>query len=208
MRALSAGEWLGGGLLIAAIAASSWTWYSLALRCGFPPGLAAVPAISLDLGGIAFGRNWIFGRTDQLRRWGRITTIAAVVVSVAGNSIEHAIAADLIELTPPIVLAVGAIPAAAVFAVAHQLGLAQAPVRTAPRPRKPTPAAPVVAPPEPLFPTATQMRTKRGAALDYARRHWPVTAAQIKRGLAPQMKISDTEAARVRDMVAAERAAS
>jgi hypothetical protein len=121
-------QWLGLGVFLAAIAGSSITWYALALRCSFPQGLAAVPTIALDLGGLVYGRNWIRGSTWRLRRWGRITTILAVLISVAGNGIEHAIAAGLFPVDLWLVLAVGAVPAAALFAIAHQFALAGEPV--------------------------------------------------------------------------------
>jgi hypothetical protein len=129
MRAVTLDQWLGLGVFLAAIAGSSTTWYALALRCGFPEGLAAVPTIALDVGGIVFGRNWIFGETARLRRWGFITTVLAVGISVVGNGIEHAIAAGLLSVDLWLVIAVGAVPPAALFAVAHQLALRSAPER-------------------------------------------------------------------------------
>jgi hypothetical protein len=128
LRRVTLDQWLGLGVFLAAIAGSSVTWYALALRCGFPPGLAAVPTIALDVGGIVFGRNWIFGGTRQLRKWGAITTILAVGLSVAGNGAEHAIAAGLMAVDLWLVVAVGAVPPAVLFAVAHQLALASVPV--------------------------------------------------------------------------------
>src|SRR4051812_48029397 len=118
-------QWLALGVFLAAIAGSSVTWYALALRCQFPPVLAAVPAIALDLGGLVYGRNWIMGSSERLRRWGMVTTILAVAISVAGNGIEHAIAADRMPVELWLLFVVGAIPAAALFALAHQFALAR-----------------------------------------------------------------------------------
>lgn len=127
LRGLTLDQWLALGVFLAAIAGSSVTWYALARRCEFPPVLAAVPAIGLDLGGVVFGRNWILGGSARLRTWGMVTTILAVVLSVVGNGAEHAIAAGLLNVTLLMVVVVGSVPAAVLFAVVHQVALAASP---------------------------------------------------------------------------------
>lgn len=127
LAAVTLDQWLALGVFLAAIAGSSVTWYALAIRCQFPPVLAAVPAIGLDLGGVVFGRNWILGGSARLRTWGMITTILAVALSVIGNGAEHAIAAGLLDVTLLMVVVVGSVPAAVLFAVVHQVALATGP---------------------------------------------------------------------------------
>lgn len=225
-RAATLVEWLGLLVFVSAVIASAWTWYELALRCEFPPVLAAIPAISLDAGGLYFGVNWITGRTEAVRRWGRATTVVAVLASVAGNSVEHALSSGMIAVTLPIVLAVGAVPALALFGVAHQWSLIDSATRgrrtSAREPRAaPAPAAPEVrstrrppTPPTVASParpsmldevTAGPSTGKRAAALIWTRAHWPVAAAEIRMGVRP-VEITITEACRVRDKVAAEHA--
>jgi len=123
VKAIRFHEWIAGLLFLATAAASSWAWFGLALACGFPWQLAWVPAAALDLGEIYFGTNWISGRTEALRTWGMITAIVALIVSVAGNSAEHAIEVHMLLVTLPIVLVVGAVPVLILFGVGHQLSL-------------------------------------------------------------------------------------
>ena len=141
VKSVTAAQWAAAGIITAALAGSSWAWYGLALRTGFPHGLAAVPTIALDLGALYYGRNWITGRTAALRRWGLVTTVAAVVISIGGNSVEHAIAAGFLAVTLPLALAVGAIPPVTAFAAAHQWALDRAAPPRRPA-RRMVPAAP------------------------------------------------------------------
>ena len=229
-RAATFDEWVGAAIFLAAVAASGVTWYDLAVRAAFPAGLAAVPAIGLDVGALFFGRAWVVGRTSKIRAWGRIATVAAVVVSVAGNAVEHAVAAGLLAVTLPIVVIVGAVPAVAAFGVAHLMALnhgmtraavpSRARISTAPAAAL-APAAPEVrstrrppTPPTVASParpsmldevTAGPSTGKRAAALIWTRAHWPVAAAEIRMGVRP-VEITITEACRVRDKVAAEHA--
>lgn len=114
-------QWLGMAIFATVIAGSAVAWYGLARQAKFPPILAAAPTVALDLGALFFGLNWIFGQTRRLQAWGKITTILAVLVSVVGNAAAHAVDGKPVSLW--LVAAVGAIPPAAAFAVAHQIAL-------------------------------------------------------------------------------------
>lgn len=214
VKAIRPDEWIAISVFALTVVASTYTWFGLALSAHFPDMIAWVPSISIDLGGLYFARNWIAGRTPRIRFWGEATTIMAFLVSLGGNAVQHAIEAGFLYVNVWIVLGVGAVPALALFAVVHQWALATVtagrpsrPARTATAPTvelgsrgTPTPPTPTVAPA-----AASGKGGKRAEALDYARKHWPVKAGEIRMHMAAHGGISMTEATRVRDRVAAER---
>ncbi len=114
---------MAGIVFGSAVAGSSYTWFQLALHTQWVEWLAWVPFMAIDVGGLYFGHNWITGRTTRVRVWGKATTLLMVAISVAGNGIEHAISGGFVAVSLWLNVSVGAIPAIAVFAVAHQWAL-------------------------------------------------------------------------------------
>ncbi len=214
VKAVRPDEWIAISVFALTVVASTYTWFGLAQSAHFPDLIAWVPSISIDLGGLYFARNWIAGRTNRIRFWGEATTIMAFLVSLGGNAVQHAIEAGFLAVNVWIVLAVGAVPALALFAVVHQWALGATPVLRAPRSTR-TGAAPTVVlgskgtptpPPSTVPPAAPSGKGgKRAVALDWARANWPVKAGEIRLHMAAHGGISMTEATRVRDKVAAER---
>jgi len=101
--------------------------------------------------------QWLSGSvTEQAKRWGRGVAIACLLVSIAGNTIEHTMAAN--GWVPPrevlIMMAVvwGSIPPLAFFVAVHMYSLTKSPIRrrkakvtepvateSSPKPAKPEP---------------------------------------------------------------------
>lgn len=143
---------LAGIVFLAAVAGSSYTWFQLAVHTEWATWLAWVPFVAIDVGGLYFGHNWITGRTTRVRVWGKTTTLLTVAISVTGNGIEHAIAGGFVQVTLWLNVAVGAIPAAVLFALAHQWALKRHDAAKTPRrapEAKMAPAATVPKPPAP-----------------------------------------------------------
>jgi hypothetical protein len=213
VKAVRPDEWIAISVFALTVVASTYTWFGLAQSAHFPNLIAWVPSISIDLGGLYFAHNWIAGRTNRIRFWGEATTIMAFGVSLGGNAVQHAIEARFLVINVWIVLAVGAVPALALFAVVHQWALTAVTVR-APRPARPGAAPTVVlgskgtpTPPQSTVPVAAPSGKggKRAEALRWTRDNWPVRAGEIRLHMAAHGEISMTEATRVRDKVAAER---
>lgn len=110
---------VGAGLVGASTAATSAvSLYSLAVLCGIPAPLAAALPIALDAGAGVAALVWITER-GELRTWGRGVAVAALVATLAGNGVQHAITSGLLAVTLPLVLLVGACIPAMLWAVVH-----------------------------------------------------------------------------------------
>jgi hypothetical protein len=131
-----------GGLAAVALAAALLSFASLrnlAVVCGTPPGLAWLLPVCIDAAALVATRVWLTGDApDAARRAARLLALTMIVLSVAGNATDHALAAYAVR--PPwwAVVAVAAVPPAVLGAVAHLAALAA--VR--PRPDRSVPAAP------------------------------------------------------------------
>ncbi|MCW2905131.1 MAG: hypothetical protein JWO67_7396 [Streptosporangiaceae bacterium] len=177
---------------LATIVTSSVSLYSLAVLCGIPEPLSAALPIALDAGAAVTALVWITEK-GELRKWGRAVTIAALVASVAGNAIQHAITSGLLRVELPLVLIVGASIPAMLWATIHITALmARTPtveVRAARKPRQSGRPAPTVADRvAETTPAAAQSERKPAVkpdgetATEWARREWPCTAKEIQLG--------------------------
>jgi Protein of unknown function (DUF2637) len=88
---------------------------------------------------------------DAARRFARLFAWSAIATSIAGNAASHLIATGDLTVSWPLIVAVGAVPAAAIGAVAHLHALRTAPVPG--RVRKARSAA--VSAPQSVAPSAT-----------------------------------------------------
>lgn len=146
----------GAGLVGAATAATSAaSLFELAQSCGIPGPLAAALPIALDAGAAVAALVWITEQ-GELRAWGRGVAVTALVATLAGNGLAHAITSGLVAVTLPLVLAVGACIPGMLFAVVHLAALMARPVTVTKRKvptKSPTgvasPPAPAGPPPEP-----------------------------------------------------------
>lgn len=116
--------WVMLGMLIAAASAAvaSFTGLrGLALITGWPARLAWLLPITLDAYAMTSARVWLASttRAKRARRFARTNAIGAIAASIAGNATYHAVTVGLMSISPPIVVLVGAVPAAVLGFTAH-----------------------------------------------------------------------------------------
>ncbi|WP_329098196.1 DUF2637 domain-containing protein [Actinomadura citrea] len=116
--------WVVIGMTIAAVSAAvaSFTGlYGLATVAGWPVRLAWLLPITIDAHAMTSARVWLASttRSAAARRFARTNALGAIAMSITGNAAYHAIGAGLIDLSWPIVVLVGAVPAAVLGLTAH-----------------------------------------------------------------------------------------
>ena len=116
--------WVMAGMLIAAASAAvaSFTGLrGLALITGWPPRLAWLLPVTLDAYAMTSARVWLASTTGarRARRFARANAIGAITASIAGNATYHSVTVGLMHISPPIVVLVGAVPAAVLGFTAH-----------------------------------------------------------------------------------------
>ena len=116
--------WVMAGMLIAAASAAvaSFTGLrGLALITGWPARLAWLLPVTLDAYAMTSARVWLASttRAGRARRFARANAIGAIAASIAGNATYHSVTVGLMHITPPIVVLVGAVPAAVLGFTAH-----------------------------------------------------------------------------------------
>ena len=116
--------WVMAGMLIAAASAAvaSFTGLrGLALITGWPARLAWLLPITLDAYAMTAARVWLAPttRARRARRFARANAIGAITASIAGNATYHSVTVGLMHITAPIIVLVGAVPAAVLGFTAH-----------------------------------------------------------------------------------------
>jgi hypothetical protein len=116
--------WVITGMLVAAASAAvaSFTGLrGLALITGWPPRLAWLLPVTLDAYAMTSARVWLASTTGarRARRFARANAIGAITASIAGNATYHSVTVGLMHISPPIVVLVGAVPAAVLGFTAH-----------------------------------------------------------------------------------------
>jgi hypothetical protein len=116
--------WIMAGMLVAAASAAvaSFTGLrGLALITGWPPRLAWLLPVTLDAYAMTSARVWLAAttRARRARRFARANAIGAITASIAGNATYHSVTVGLMHISPPIVVLVGAVPAAVLGFTAH-----------------------------------------------------------------------------------------
>ena len=109
--------WVMAGMLVASVSAAvaSFTGLrGLALVSGWPWQMAWLLPITLDAYAMTAARVWLAGttRSRRARNFARANAIGAITASIAGNATYHSVAAGVLHITWPVVVAVGAVPAA------------------------------------------------------------------------------------------------
>lgn len=110
-----------------AVAATSATVASftglrgLALLTGWPDGLAWLLPVTVDAYAMTSARVWLApGHTPRAaRRFARANGLGAISASITGNAAYHAVQAGLLEVSWPIIVLVGAVPATVLGLTAH-----------------------------------------------------------------------------------------
>jgi hypothetical protein len=96
----------------------------LAQSCGYPPRLAWLLPVVIDATAVVGSRIWLSGTARRCAvRYARALALAAAVVTIGANVLQHGLAAY--HTMPPwwLVAALAAIPPTALVAVAHQVAL-------------------------------------------------------------------------------------
>src|SRR6266536_1427621 len=93
----------------------------LAEAAGWPPRLAWLLPLTIDAYAMTSARVWLAASTGSAsaRRFARANALGAIAASTAGNAAYHAIGAGLLRVGWPIVVVVGAVPAAVLGLTAH-----------------------------------------------------------------------------------------
>jgi hypothetical protein len=151
--------WVLLGMAVAATSATIASFSGLrglAELAGWPERLAWLLPITLDAYAMTSARVWLADLpvTDRARRFARANALGAISASITGNAAFHTAQVGLLEITWPVIVLVGAIPAAVLGLTAHLHAL-QGPTHTPPVPA----AAPVPgARPNPYLPEITTTR--------------------------------------------------
>ncbi|HZO65987.1 MAG TPA: DUF2637 domain-containing protein [Kribbellaceae bacterium] len=116
--------WVMVGMAVAAASAAiaSFTGLrGLAEVAGWPGRLAWLLPITIDAYAMTSTRVWLAGTPAAIRarRFARANAIGAIATSIVGNAAYHLVAAGLLTISWPIVVLVGAVPAAVLGLTAH-----------------------------------------------------------------------------------------
>ncbi|BCJ50420.1 hypothetical protein Asp14428_18950 [Actinoplanes sp. NBRC 14428] len=106
---------------ISAAVASFAGLRGLAQAAGWPDRLAWLLPVTIDAYAMTSARVWLAGTLGdgRARRFSRANAIGAIATSVIGNAGFHLIAAGLLTVSWPIIVLVGAVPAAVLGLTAH-----------------------------------------------------------------------------------------
>jgi hypothetical protein len=148
--------WVIVGMTVAAISAAVASFAGLrglAQVAGWPDRLAWLLPVTIDAYVMTSARVWLAAAvgSSRVRRFARANAIGAIATSIVGNAGYHLVAADLVAISWPIIVLVGAVPAAVLGLTAHLHAL-----RTVPVPDQ-TPGPAVEDRPQ----TRTRVRTRR-----------------------------------------------
>jgi hypothetical protein len=116
--------WVVAGMAIAAASAAVASFSGLrgiALIAGWPDRLAWLLPLTVDAYAMTSARVWLAASTHSVaaRRFARANALGAIAASIAGNTAYHAVGAGLLTVSWPIVVVVGAVPAAVLGLTAH-----------------------------------------------------------------------------------------
>lgn len=116
--------WVALGMAVSATSAavSSFSGLrSLAEVAGWAPEMAWLFPLTVDAYAMTATRVWLAAstRSDRARRFARSNAVGAILLSLCGNAAWHLVAAQLIAVSWPIVLAVGTVPPLVLGLVAH-----------------------------------------------------------------------------------------
>jgi hypothetical protein len=116
--------WVMAGMAIAAASAATASFTGLrglALAAGWPGHLSWLLPVTIDAYAMTSVRVWFAptGHGRRGRRFAQANAIGAIGASIAGNAVYHALSVGLLQVTWPVVVVVGAIPAAVLGLTAH-----------------------------------------------------------------------------------------
>src|SRR4051812_40333532 len=109
--------WVIVGMAVAALSAAVASFAGLrglAQVAGWPDQLAWLLPVTIDAYATTSARVWLAGTVggEGARSFARANAIGAIATSIVGNAGYHLIAAGIVVISWPIVVLVGAVPAA------------------------------------------------------------------------------------------------
>jgi len=113
---------IGIAVTAATAAVASFTGLrGLAIDAGWPTRLSWLLPVTLDTYAMTSARVWLASttRARRARRFARANAIGAIAASIAGNATYHAATVGLVRVTFPVIVLVGAVPAAVLGLTAH-----------------------------------------------------------------------------------------
>jgi hypothetical protein len=113
---------VGMAVAAASAAIASFTGLrGLAQVAGWPDRLAWLLPVTIDAYAMTSARVWLTGMSPTGRAWrlARANAIGAIATSIVGNAGYHLVSAGLLTISWPIVVLVGAVPAAVLGLTAH-----------------------------------------------------------------------------------------
>lgn len=118
---------LAGIVGVCAAAASFTGLIDLALDAGYIPALSPTLPVCVDVYTLAATLVWLSPRTPTKsgRNWARASAIIGLVMSMAGNSLSHAIAAHLLVLSWWQLSAVASVPPLSLALITHLVFVAR-----------------------------------------------------------------------------------
>lgn len=115
--------WVMVGMAIAAASAATASFTGLrglALAAGWPDRLAWLLPLTIDAYAMTSTRVWLApGHTRRGQGFAQANAIGAIGASIVGNAAYHMLSTGLLTVAWPIVVAVGAVPAAVLGLTAH-----------------------------------------------------------------------------------------
>lgn len=120
--------WVICGLSVTAVSAAvaSFTGLrGLAELAGWPHAMAVLLPLTVDAYAVTATRVWLVASAPggRARRFARANALGAIAASLVGNATYHAITAGVVGMSWPIVVVVGAAPAAALGLLSHLVAL-------------------------------------------------------------------------------------
>ncbi|MCM4080060.1 DUF2637 domain-containing protein [Paractinoplanes hotanensis] len=116
--------WVIVGMSVAAISAAVASFAGLrglAQIAGWPDQLAWLLPVTIDAYAMTSARVWLADTVgnERARGFARANAIGAIATSIVGNAGYHLVAAGLVAISWPVVVLVGAVPAAVLGLTAH-----------------------------------------------------------------------------------------
>lgn len=115
--------WVMVGMAVAAASAATASFTGLrglALAAGWPDRLAWLLPLTIDAYAMTSTRVWLApGRSRRGKGYAQANAIGAIGASIIGNAVYHMLKAGLLTVAWPIVVSVGAVPAAVLGLTAH-----------------------------------------------------------------------------------------
>jgi hypothetical protein len=116
--------WVIAGMAVAAASAALASFSGLrgiAIIAGWPNRLAWLLPLTIDAHAMTSARVWLAASTcsSAAKKFARANALGAITASIAGNAAYHAVGAGLLTASWPIVVVVGAVPAAVLGLTAH-----------------------------------------------------------------------------------------